>query len=223
MPFKRVLTMLVMLALLAAGFAVPASAKDSGDEKVIPMKRWQCLLCDKSFWTFSSDLLEAFPGRSCLKDGAFQQSNFMYFHDKSRPIEKCTKFKDGGHIFAYKEYTNVSPKWLCEHRKEIIVLKDGNSNTVKIDKIQCALCGIVRYCFNGDDLDQYDFLEIKVQAPLWTMDNNASFPPCNKWYISDGKNNRIPIKHHLFSQISTFTPSSAYNIAEHIGYIIFSD
>jgi hypothetical protein len=55
------------------------------------------------------------------------------------------------------------------------------------------------------------------------MENNASFPPCNKWYISDGKNNRIPIKHHLFSQLSIFTPSSAYSIAEHIRDIIFSD
>ena len=224
MPIKRALTPLVLLALLAAVFAVPASAKDSGDEKVIPVKMWQCYLCNMPVMTFASDNLEATSGKSYLKDGAHQQANFKYLYDKSRSIEKCPKFPaDGGHVFVAKGSQNMSPKELAYNLKHFIVLKNGTGNTIKFDKIECALCGVRLFCFNGDDLDQYDFLDIKVHAPLWILGTNASFPPCNKWYITDGKNNRIPIKHHIFSQASVFTPSSAYSIAEHINHIIFSD
>ncbi|MBR5050278.1 MAG: hypothetical protein IKX75_02950 [Desulfovibrio sp.] len=224
MPVKRAMALLALLALLAAGFAAPASAKDSGDEKVIPIKLWECYLCNMKVCTFASDVLEASPGKSFLKDGAHQQANFKYLYDRSRSIEKCPKFPmDGGHVFVGKGAHNISPKDLANHIRKFIVLQNGKDNTIKMDKIECALCGIRVFCFHGDDLDQYDFLDIRVKAPLWILGTSNAFPPCDKVYFTDGRENKIPFKHHIFRLHEVFTPPSAYSFSEKINSMIFSD
>ena len=212
---KKCLTKIIAAAIFLAAAAAPgmALAADSGEERTIPVIRWECFSCDKQFFTFDPDNLDG-KAKSDNKDGKYQQANWAMLADKSKPIPECAKVGDGGHFFEVKEKFNTSAFIIRANIHQYVILKSGGSAIkAKFQRIKCTGCDLEGYCFDGDDLDLFGALRLTEAPDLFNLKSGAKNSACKVqlapgWYL----------KVHMFEKKSISNPSSL-QLAENLQYV----
>ncbi|WP_133958765.1 hypothetical protein [Aminivibrio pyruvatiphilus] len=158
--------------------ALPAFAKDSGDERVIEVIRWECFVCGKQYFTFAPDDIGG-KTKAEHKIPDYQQKNWVMFSDPGKSISKCPKSGDDAHMFFKKEEFKTSPYIVHERKNDYVVLKNGGPIKTKIKKWRCGLCKKDGFCFDGDDMDLWEGLIFKNPQKVFNMGSGSSIPVCN--------------------------------------------
>ena len=206
---------------LIAGFfmlsAVPAQAKDGGDEKCVSITEWQCLLCDKYYYTFSPDMLYLDKDHPEYKGFTYQQANFKMLLDKSRSIPKCPK-ADGGHIFDKKRVFTVSPSDVSKNAYRIVVLKNGGALNLSVQRWKCGCCGSREgYSFKGDDYDMVESVFLNLPLQMYRLAGGTKIDDCHAMLAVGW-----PLKMHIPCLLETRSVSSMF-IAENISNFWYSN
>ncbi len=213
--FAAAFTTFLALAFLACA---NAHARDSGDERTIPVTQWKCESCGMEFFTFTPDDVGYESGHAENKDVRYQQSNWFRLKDKSTPVPKCPRL-DGGHILRKIGMRNTSGIILAETIDRYIVLKNGREIQPVLDRVRCGICGMEAYCFDGDDLDGHDVLTLTSRLHIWHLQNRSAVNDCKGKLAFGGRE----LKAHIFLLVSKQRPSSSMRLAEALKYVIYSD
>ncbi|MCR5563238.1 MAG: hypothetical protein K6F46_07710 [Desulfovibrio sp.] len=195
-----------------------AQARDSGDERTIPVTQWKCESCGMEFFTFTPDDVGFQSGPAQNKDVRYQQSNWFLLKDRSRPVPKCPRL-DGGHALRKTGARTISGKNLAEAIDKFIVLKNGREIQSVLNRVRCGICGMEAYCFDGDDLDCHDAVTLSARLHLWYLQNRSAVNDCRGKLPYGGKD----MKAHVFLLVSKQRPSSSMRLAETLRYVIYSD
>ena len=208
---------ILSLACLALLFfsASLAVAGDGGEERVIPVIRWSCWLCNWEVFTFAPDNIEGKKDPK-HKDVNFQQQNWMLFHNPSSAIRKCSKAPDGAHYFDEKQKLTTSPEVIYQLRESYVVLKNGGSMQAKLMNWTCIGCNLKGVSFHGDDLDLVGKFAFGDSQNVFNMKSGSKIHPCT---IKLG--NEV-CRYHLMHITSNGTAKS-YNLAQALQNVWYSD
>ncbi len=214
---KHVAAAAVMLVALGMGGQHVVRAADSGDERTIPVIRWECFSCDKQFFSFDSDDL-AGKSKADNKDGNYQQKTWAMLMDISKPIPPCAKVGDGGHFLELKEKFSTSAFIIRANIHQYIILKSGGSAIkARFQRIKCTGCDMEGYCFAGDDLDLFGALRLGDAPDLFNLKTGQKNSAC-KVKLAPGYYLYV----HMFEQKSISNPSSL-QLAQNLQYVWYSD
>jgi len=211
---KKVFVALLIFA--AVFFIAPQALAATG--QIVPMTRWQCLLCDKQFFTFEPDYIDGEVREN--NDVDYQQRNWLMLGTKS-PIPKCAKFEDGAHIFDSKGNFKASTLEVANNKDRIIVLRErGQDLRIRAVEWECGVCNSSGRCFEGDPLGVFaDNLTPKNLLGFADMKDKRKVGSCSGGRIKlpDGAN---LMSHVLF--IKNRIPHKSINIADMLRDYYFS-
>ncbi|MBQ4567073.1 MAG: hypothetical protein IJA79_02985 [Desulfovibrio sp.] len=207
----------LMLVVLGLGIQDVALAADSGDERTIPVIRWECFSCDKQFFSFEPDDL-AGKSKADNKDGKYQKANWGMLADINKAIPPCPMVGDGGHFLELKEKINTSAFIIRANIHQYIILKSGGGAIkAKFQRIKCTGCDMEGYCFAGDDLDLFGALTLNAAPDLYNLKTGQKNSAC-KVKLAPGYYLYV----HMFEQKSVSNPSSL-QLAQNLQYVWYSD
>jgi len=195
-----------------------AYAADTGDEKVVQIIEYKCLLCNKDFFTFDPDDIDG-GLKGDHKMANYQQANWIQFNGSKNPIRKCEKDPRGAHILDKKRNLTVSPKDIFQYAStgSLIVLKSGGAAIKsKLTSWMCHVCGRKGWCFLGDDMDQGAPVDFTKKLEVRKFSDNSQIAEC-KWKGFNGKS-------HVFHPLNfgdSGNPTST-KLLEEIANIYFS-
>ncbi|MDL2263975.1 hypothetical protein LJC31_04925 [Synergistaceae bacterium OttesenSCG-928-I11] len=214
---KFSMILVFILAFVATTLAsLPAQAADSGDERFVPVIRWQCWGCDKQFFTFDPDDIEAkTKGDHKMRD--YQQKNWVLFTDTGKSIPKCEKATDGAHFFDKEETFKTSPNIIYQRKNDYIVLKNGGSIKAKIAKWRCGNCKLEGHVFDGDDMDLFGTMVLTTAQDLFNMQGGGRVRDCGV-KIYEG----FVAKAHIMA-CGTATNWTSIKLAQSISNLWYSD
>ena len=210
-----------VLILGAALFVQPnaAYAADTGDEKVVAIIEYKCLLCNKDFFTFDPDDIDG-ALKGDFKMVNFQQANWIQFNGGRNPIRKCEKDPGGAHIMNRKRSFIVSPKEIYKYAStgSLLAMKSGGAAIKsKLIRWNCYICGRKGWCFQGDDMDQGAPVDFTKKMEVRKFSDNSQIAEC-KWKGFSGRS-------HIFHPLNfgdAGNPTST-KLLEEITNIYYSD
>lgn len=112
---KKGTTTLALKAIAedAKSFAVVKGGRTLGD---VRLTRWECMLCNRPFWSLSDEDLN-------IRAWDRQPERIFALKEK-RPIQKCPTRGYYGHVFKKKGTSSVRSWEIAEHLHEIFWVKD---------------------------------------------------------------------------------------------------
>ena len=195
------LSLKCLAAALAAGvvflLGMPgAEASDIGDERVIPVNEYQCLLCDVRCYTFAPDSLDPDDNRN-NKEFSYQQANWRILGESKSQVPKCGKdpLKEGAHIFDKNGSFTISPSDIARYvrEKRMVVLTNGGDLKIKAATWVCAVCNRTGFCFMGDDMDQASPVNFQIKTGIFKLSDGSQIGDC-KW---EGVERRLNVYHPI--------------------------
>ena len=205
------------VCFLAVFSAFSAWAKDSGEERFVPIIEWHCYSCNAQYFTFDPDDVGG-ASKADHKMRDYQQKNWMLLSDPGRPIPLCSKAPDGAHFFEKKRQMTTSPYIIHERRKDYIVLKDGRTVKAKLKSWTCKLCNTEGYCFDGDDMDLGEPDSSQKAMNLYNMANESRIKDCG-FKAANG----VVYRRHNGMQQKNIESVNSYGIAQRLSRIWYSD
>ena len=158
---------------LAALAAQPAEA---ANERGIALNKFECLLCDKEYYTFKPDSIECTKGEPRTRQ--YQASNWSIFKGK-RTMPACSK-GDGAHIFQKRGEIVTEPMSIVKNLEWIVYTRNGGSTLqTRMMRMKCMGCNMEAYAFACDDLDYEKPIDLKKQNTWMLMDGQR--PKACSW------------------------------------------
>ena len=196
---KKHLRCLAAAFVLAAAFFVPmpaANASDIGDERVIPVSEFQCLMCNVRYYTFAPDSLDPDDIRD-NKEYSYQARNWRLLNESKAQVPKCAKdpLGEGAHIFDKNGTHNASPSDIARHirEKRMIALQNGGDLRIRYGRWVCAVCDRTGFCFMGDDMDQASPVNFQIKTGIFRLSDGGQIGEC-KW---EGVERRLNVYHPI--------------------------
>ena len=157
---------------LAALAAQPAEA---ANERGIALNKFECLLCDKEYYTFKPDSIDCSKGETRTRQ--YQASNWSIFKGK-RMIPPCPK-ADGAHIFQKRGEIVTDPISIVKNLEWIVFTRNsGGSLQTSMVRMKCMGCSMEALAFVCDDLDYEKPIDLKKQN-TWTLMDGQRPKACN--------------------------------------------
>ena len=213
---QRVLSALFLYTFAAAIFAGALFADDSGDERVVEIQEYKCLMCDVDVITFVPDALD----RKEHMERDYQVKEWFMLKDSSKPFIEYKDCKLGGHIFEKKGSKKIiSPIDVYKLIDSFIVLRSGGTINSAIQEVECALCGKKDFwCFEGDDMDLYKIIRLDSRLNVWCMKGGSQISECNRDLIEGCPQSKA----HIF-RTRAVRSTSSYSIAKNLSKFFFSN
>ena len=138
------------LAALALSPLLACTTAEAANERGIPLTKYECLLCDKEYYTFKPDSIECNRGETRTRQ--YQAANWSIFKRK-RMMPACPK-ADGAHIFQKRGEIVADPISIVKNLEWIVYARNsGGSLQTSMVRMKCMGCSMEAYAFACDDLD----------------------------------------------------------------------
>ena len=171
---KFFLAAALSLAALAPALFSPQPA-EAANERGIALTAWECLLCDKTYYTFKPDSLDCTKGETRTRQ--YQASNWNIFKGK-RMMPVCPK-ADGAHIFKKSGEILTDPISIVKNLEWIVYTRNsGGSLQATLVRMKCMGCSMEAYAFSCDDLDYEKPIDLK-KPNTWMLMDGQRVRSCN--------------------------------------------
>ena len=183
---KFFLTAALSLATLAPAMLSPQPA-EAANERGIALTAWECLLCDKEYYTFKPDSIECNWGETRTRQ--YQAANWSIFKGK-RMMPACSK-ADGAHIFQKRGEIVTDPISIVKNLEWIVFTRNsGGSLQTSMVRMKCMGCSMEALAFACDDLDYEKPIDLKKQNTWMLMDGQR--PKACNWQPAWSNGNSSP-------------------------------
>lgn len=176
------------LAALALVPFLTCQPAEAANERGITLTKFECLLCDKEYYTFKPDSIECSKGETRTRQ--YQASNWWIFKGK-RMIPPCPK-ADGAHIFQKRGEITTDPISIVKNLEWIVYNRNsGGALQTQLVRMKCLGCSMEAFAFACDDLDYEKPIDLKKPntwvtmegqrvrscnwLPAWSNGNNSQF------------------------------------------------
>ena len=183
---KFFLAATLSLAALAPALISPQPA-EAANERGIALNKFECLLCDKEYYTFKPDSIDCSKGETRTRQ--YQASNWGIFKGK-RMMPPCPK-ADGAHIFQKRGEIMTDPISIVKNLEWIVYTRNsGGSLQASMVRMKCMGCGMEAFAFACDDLDYGRPVDLR-RRNTWTTMEGQRFRDCN-WQAAGSGGARSP-------------------------------
>ena len=197
---KFFLTAALSLAALAPALFSPQPA-EAASERGIALTAWECLLCDKTYYTFKPDSLDCTKGETRTRQ--YQAGNWNIFKGK-RMMPPCPK-ADGAHTFQKRGEIMTDPISIVKNLEWIVFTRNsGGSLQTSMVRMKCMGCSMEAYAFSCDDLDYEKPIDLRKPNSWMLMDGQR--PKSCNWQPAWSNGSNSPF--HLMREITTGSISS---------------
>ena len=175
------------LVLLALSPLLACTTAEAANERGIPLTKYECLLCDKEYYTFKPDSIECNRGETRTRQ--YQAANWSIFKGK-RMMPACPK-ADGAHIFQKRGEIVTDPISIVKNLEWIVYTRNsGGSLQASMVRMKCMGCSMEAFAFACDDLDYEKPIDLKKQN-TWTLMDGQRPKACN-WQPAWSNGNNSP-------------------------------
>ena len=214
---KVFLKCIAVVFILAGALFVPAPGADASN--FIPINRFQCLLCNREFFTFAPDDLDGDTRRE-HKDARYQQANWIVFNSSRSPIPRCARDPQGAHIFDNKGTRTVSPAQVRRYAASSALIglrRGGYTLRVRLVSWMCHVCDRRGFAFEGDNLGTAPPVDLSRRQAVLRLSNGEALPPC-RWR---GWNNR-DFQFHPIGLVNAGGTATSARLLEQMNNLWFS-
>lgn len=163
--FSAALLLVILSILSSCAYAAPT----------ISVNEYECLVCDKTFYSFRGDELDK---KDFLNDKKQYETVFQLY-DPGRHLDQC---KNGWktHKFDRKGTKSVAPSFIVQNMPKFVSTKSGSTTNATLWTWECLVCKKTFYSF-GDNLNIKSWHE--QPSNIYNLKNNRPIAKCNDQYI----------------------------------------
>ncbi len=138
---------ILFLSAMALVLGIVFSAAPGYSAVGVDIVEYECLVCDKIFYSFKGDPLD----HKDFRDEGRQLSRFTQLGNRGKSLEECKGIKS--HVFNKKREGSAKMDFIAKNAHRFVVLKDGGSLNGSLNEWECFICKKPFYSLNDDNLN----------------------------------------------------------------------